>query len=293
MKAHHIIVACALLLTSIPASAGVIVGLEFLSPLVGGGPAPTRFVTVDPLTGSTTPFGGVFNSGYIVVSSSLVDGTLFTMSPVNLYRINPFTGETIGYLCPSMQFCTFAANDHAYDPSNQNTYALSTLGNDEVLVQMVDRGLLSPVGSAPPGSHQISYELVGLLHATNISLIEYIPGLGLYGIDGGGAGYLIDETTGRASPLAPLTGLSMPITGLAYSFDTNRLIASAADRNATGFGMIYQLDPLTGHATLLNDRAANLTGIAFIDIPEALPNWMLAGGLALWFILLKRRCTVR
>lgn len=84
----------------------------------------------------------------------------------------------------------------------------------------------------------------------------------------------------------------MPITGLAYSFDTNRLIASAGDLHGTGPGMIYQLDPVTGQATLVNDQAANLVGIAYTTIPEAQPTWMVAGGLALWFTLRKRLCTV-
>ena len=145
----------------------------------------------------------------------------------------------------------------------------------------------------PPGSHGVSYEPIGLLSATNISVIEYIPGLGLYGTDGIGAGYLINETTGHASPLAPLTGVLMPITGLAYSFDTNRLIASSGNLLGTGPGMIYQLDPLTGQATLLNDQAANLVGIAYTTIPETQPTWMLAGALTLWFTLRHRLCTVR
>jgi hypothetical protein len=85
----------------------------------------------------------------------------------------------------------------------------------------------------------------------------------------------------------------MPITGLAYSFDTSRLIASAGVLFGPGPGMIYQLDPLTGHATVLNAQAPNLVGIAYTTIPEAQPTWMLAGGLALWFTLRKRLCTVR
>ena len=122
----------------------------------------------------------------------------------------------------------------------------------------------------------------------NIGVIEYIPGLGLYGTDGIGAGYLINETTGHASLLAPLTGVFMPITGLAYSFDTGHLLASAGLLLGPETGMIYQLDPLTGHATLLNPLAANLVGIAYTTIPETQPTWMLTGGLALWFTLRKR-----
>ena len=289
MKTHCVIVACALLLAPAPACAGMIVGIGNSGlPFTG-----TTFFAVDPITGSTTPFGQFPSSQYYAASSSPVDGTFFALSPVNLYRINPFTGEFVGYLCASSEDCTYVGNDHAYDPSNQNTYALRNVGNDELLVQMVDRGLLLPVGSAPPGSHRVSYEPIGLLGAANISVIEYIPGLGLYGTDGIGAGYLINETTGHASLLAPLTGVLMPITGLAYSFDTSRLIASAGVLFGPGPGMIYQLDPLTGHATVLNAQAPNLVGIAYTTIPEAQPTWMLAGGLALWFALRKRLCTVR
>jgi hypothetical protein len=138
----------------------------------------------------------------------------------------------------------------------------------------------------------VAYELIGNLGVSGIRVIEYIPGLGLYGTSSS-AGYLIDETTGHATLLAPLTGVFMPITGLAYSFDTGHLLASAGVLLGPETGMIYQLDPLTGHATLLNPLAANLVGIAYTTIPETQPTWMLTGGLALWFTLRKRLRTVR
>jgi hypothetical protein len=145
LKTHCVIVACALLLAPAPACAGMIVGIGNSGlPFTG-----TTFFAVDPITGSTTPFGQFPSSQYYAASSSPVDGTFFALSPVNLYRINPFTGEFVGYLCASSEDCTYVGNDHAYDPSNQNTYALRNVGNDELLVQMVDRGLLLPVGSAP------------------------------------------------------------------------------------------------------------------------------------------------
>jgi hypothetical protein len=286
MKTRCVIVACALLLAPAPACAGMIVGIGNSGPLFTG----TTFFAVDPITGSTTPFGQFRSSQYYAASSSAVDGTFFALSPVNVYRINPFTGEFVGYLCYVAEDCSNAGSDPAYDPSNHNTYSLASIGNAPGLVQMVDRGPL--LGSSLPGSHRVSYEPIGNLGVSGIGVIEYIPGLGLYGTSSS-AGYLIDETTGHASLLAPLTGIVMPITGLAYSFDTGHLLASAGVLFSPGTGMIYQLDPLTGHATVLNAQAPNLVGIAYTTIPEAQPTWMLAGGLALWFTLRKRLCTVR
>ena len=285
MKIPCFIVACSLLGVPAPVCAGVIVGIGNSGlPFTG-----TTFFAVDPITGSTTPFGRFFSSQYYAASSSPVNGTFFALSPVNVYRINPFTGEFVGYLCYSSEDCSPSGSDPAYEPSNQNTYSLAYLGAP-VLVQMVDRGPLP--GSSLPGSHRVSYEAIGQLGVSGIGVIEYIPGLGLYGTSSS-AGYLIDETTGHASLLAPLTGIAMPITGLAYSFDTGHLLASAGVLFGTGTGMIYQLDPLTGHATLLNPQAANLVGIAYTMVPETRPTWMLAVGLALCFTLRKRLCTVR
>lgn len=73
--------------------------------------------------------------------------------------------------------------------------------------------------------------------------MEYVPGLGLYGTDGINDGYVINETTGHASLLAPLRGIIKPITGLAYDFDTGQLLASSGVLFGTGPGMIYRLDP--------------------------------------------------
>ena len=70
------------------------------------------------------------------------------------------------------------------------------------------------------GSHRVTYTPIGNLGVTGISITEYPPGLGLYGTDGRSAGYLINETTGQASLLAPLSEIPAPITGLAYDFDT-------------------------------------------------------------------------
>lgn len=286
MKIYYVIAACALLLAPAPVCAGVIVGIGNAGPPFTG----TTFFAVDPITGSTTPFGQFPSSQYYAASSSPIDSTFFALSPVNVYRINPFTGEFVGYLCYAAEDCTTAGSDPAYDPSNQNTYSLATIGNAPGLVQMVDKGPL--LGSSLPGSHRVSYEPIGNLGISGIGVIEYIPGLGLYGTSSS-AGYLIDETTGHATLLAPLTGVFMPITGLAYSFDTGHLLASAGVLLGPETGMIYQLDPLTGHATLLNPLAANLVGIAYTTIPETQPTWMLTGGLALWFTLRKRLRTVR
>jgi len=278
VKSHHVIVSCVLLLAPAAVRAGLIVGIGNSGPAFTG----TTFLAVDPHTGSTTSFGQFFSSQYVAASSSPVDGTFFAMSPVNMYRINPVTGEFVGYLCFIAEDCNHAGGEPAYDPSNQNIYSV----NNAVLVQVVDKGLLPP-GIGPPGSHRVAYELIGDLGVSGIGVMEYIPGLGLYGTDGIHAGYVINETTGHATLLAPLTGVLMPITGLAYDFDTGRLLASAGVLFGTGPGMIYQLDPATGHATLLNGQAGNLVGIAYTTIPETRPVWMLAVGLALLCTLRK------
>jgi outer membrane protein assembly factor BamB len=284
VKSHHVIAACALLLAPGAVRAGLILGID------NSGPLGTRsaFFAVDPSTGSTTSFGQIHpTSGYFATSPSPIDGTLFALSPVNLYRINPLTGESVGYLC--YEGCLGSPGEHAYDPSNQNMYALAS--DAPFLLQMVDRGSAAQFGA--PGNHQVSYNIIGDLGASGISVMEYVPGLGLYGTDGINDGYVINETTGHASLLASLTGILKPITGLAYDFDTGQLLASSGVLFGTGPGMIYQLDPATGHATLLNDQAANLFGIAFVTIPEAQPVWMLAGGLALFFTLRNRLWMVR
>lgn len=284
MKSHQVIVACALLLAPAAVRAGMIIGIGNSGPPFTG----TTFFAVDPSTGGTAPFGTFFSSQYIAASSSPLDGTFFALSPVNLYRLNPLTGEFVGYLCLSAQACFGASHDHAYDPSNQNIYALGTVNNNPSLVQMIDAGLASS-GIGPSGSHAVVYQMVGDLGAHDISIMEYIPGLGLYGTDGISAGYLINETTGHATLLASLTGINMQITGLAYDFDTRQLLASAGVLFGAGPGMIYHLDPATGHATLVNDHAANLAGIAYTTIPETQPVWMIIGGLGLLFALRNRR----
>ena len=286
MKIYYVIVACALLLPPAPVWAGVIVGIGDAGPPFTG----TTFFAVDPITGGTTPFGHFVSSQFYAVSSSPIDRTFFALS-VNVYRINPFTSEFVGYLCEVAEDCTYSGHDLAYDPSNQTTYAVRNVPNDELLAQMVDRGPL--FGSSHPGYHRVSYEPIGLMGVADINLIEYIQGLGLYGVSSS-AGYLIDKTTGHASLLAPLTGIFMPITGMAYSFETGRLLASGGGPFGPETGTIYQLDPLTGRATLLNPLAANLDGIAYTTtIPETQPTWMITGGLAIWFTLRRRLCSVR
>ena len=69
------------------------------------------------------------------------------------------------------------------------------------------------------GSHRVTYTPIGNLGVTGVSITEYPPGLGLYGTDGRSAGYLINETTGQASLLAPLSGISalFPMPAATYA----------------------------------------------------------------------------
>ncbi|MFN0167635.1 MAG: hypothetical protein ACKV22_14510 [Bryobacteraceae bacterium] len=117
--------------------------------------------------------------------------------------------------------------------------------------------------------------------------MEFVPGLGLYGTDGTTTGYLIDPATGRATLLHPLIGSFSPLNGLAYSTESGRLIASSADYLGSTPGRIYNIDPVSGAVTLLNDQAPSLVGIAEITIPEPRLGWLFASGLAA--LALRRR----
>jgi len=294
MKALCVLGACALLLAPTPIAAGMIVGI----PDSGQYGSPTSLYSVDPQTGSTTPFGSLF-SGYIAESVSALNNTIFVSSPVNLYSLNVVTGQYVGYQCLSDLACfseAYAPFEFAYDSSDQTVYSVADAHNTSTLVleHMVDLG---PSGLGPPGSQSISWVENGPLGVSGIRVIEFIPGLGLYGTDGTSAGYLINETTGQATLLSPLSGVSMPITGLAYDFDTGQLLASAGVYSNppsmiyNGSGMIYQLDPITGHATLLNTDSADLVGIAFVSTPEPRPAWVVFAGLVLGIALRHRLCT--
>jgi hypothetical protein len=247
----------------------MIVGIEFLSS------SPVKpFLSVDPNTGSTTPFGVPFSTGFYATSSSPYEDNFFAAT-ADLYLVNPFTGQRLGYLCLTTEDCRFSASEYAYDPANQTLYGL----RENELVRIVDLG---PLSFGAPGERHIKYVFVGNMGVT-LSVVEYVPGFGLYGTDGSSA-YRIDETTGQATFLYAFTGVPNPppITGLAYDPDTATLIATFGMFSDSNLGEIFRLDPATGILTLLNSRSENLYDIAYMRVsPEITPALMMAAGLSL------------
>ena len=141
-----------------------------------------------------------------------------------------------------------------------------------------------------PGAHWISYSWIGELGVDGISAMEFVPGLGLYGVTNG-AGFVIDEKTGQATFLAQLSAPGSPygFTGLAYDSETGRLLASSGRLFGGPSGAIYLLDPRNGSVTPLNVNAPNLFGIAEARTPEPGSAWMFLVGLTACFVVLRLR----
>jgi hypothetical protein len=263
------------------AVAGLIVGTDF------GNQQQQNFLAVDPGTGSVTPLATFGGDMYIPTSSGPANDTILAYSPVNLYQINVVTGAASLYACSNSSLCA-SVGDLAYDSSSGVIYGLGRINGagPEGLFELHDSGMQYP---GIPGSHMISYSWIGYLGVDDISVMEFVPGLGLYGVANGNtpAGFTIDEETGQASFLTTLSEAGVPygITGLAYDSDTGRLLASSG--TLTGPfgsgppGAIFLLDPMDGLMTPLNLDAPNLYGIAEVtNIPEPGPAWMLLVGIA-------------
>jgi hypothetical protein len=282
-----VVLVCVLGLGPVRAVAGTIVGIDT------GNPQQNAFVAVDPLTGNVTPLTTIvgFNN-YFVTSSGPANNSVLAYSPVNLYQIDLITGAASLYACAYEPQCS-SVGDLAYDSSNRAIYGLGRLygTGPEALFQLNDSGMEYP---GIPGSHMISYSQIGYLGVDDISVMEYVPGLGLYGVANGNtpAGFMIDETTGQATFLTPLSEAGVPygITGLAYDSETGRLLASSGNLFGPGStGEILLLDPTNGSLTPLNVDAPNLYGIAEVRTPEPGPAWMVFVGLTACFVVQRFR----
>lgn len=140
------------------------------------------------------------------------------------------------------------------------------------------------------GCHNLSVEVIGAL-PMSLTVMEYVEGLGLYGLDKY-SGYLISELTGKVTPLASLYPSSAPITGLAYDPDSGRLLGSSG--NPYGQRKIYLVDPTSGAVTVLNDNAPNLHGIAAVLVtPEPRSAWLVVTGLEVWLAIKAKASNVR
>ena len=280
-----VVLLCVLGLGPVRAVAGLIVGIDT------GNPQQDHILAVDPLTGNIAPLATVFPvDSYFATSSGPAYNSILAYSPVNLYQIDVITGEAFLYACAYQPQCA-SVGDLAYDSSNGVIYGLGTFygRGPEVLFQLNDSGMQYP---GIPGSHWISYSWIGYLGVDDISVMEFVPGLGLYGVTDGNtpAGFTIDEKTGQASFLTPLSEAGVPygITGLAYYSETGRLLASSGSLPGLGSGppgAIFLLDPMNGLMTPLNVDAPNLFGIAEARTPEPGPAWMLLMGLTACFVV--------
>ena len=239
--------------------------------------SPGTMYSVDPGTGDVTLLGLMNLNGYFPTSSSPAPYSYF-LRGVNLYGVDFSTNTSVEYGCFDNPTCYEPGGDAAYDSIGGGFYRI---GNERTtqaagLYSMHDTGTM-----AFERYELVTYQWIGAFDGPPIQVMEYIPGLGLYGIGDGGIGFLIDEATAHLTPLAPLSE-PVPITGLAFDPDSGRLLATTGSYfNPVPTSQIYLLDPITGVETLLNGNAPNLTGIADVEIPESGTTWMMVLGLAL------------
>ena len=271
-----VVLVSALGLALLPAAAGTMVA--------GTG---NGLFTLDPLTGDLAPL--IMLPGWLgwVTSSAPAYNSILIYSPVNIYQVDVMTREFTLYACPA-DLCAFVG-DLAYDSSDGVVYGVGILGANgpPTLFRLHDSGTEYP---GIPGSHWIDFSPFGELGA-GISAMEFVPGLGLYGIDNGlQAGYLIDEKTGHASFLAPLSEPIFPDAkvGLAYDSETGRLLASIGTRfpyTPERPGAIFWLDPRNGLMTPLSVDTPDLHGIAEARTPEPGPASTLLPGLIVGLVV--------
>jgi hypothetical protein len=246
-------------------------------PIIGigngiGGSAGVLY-SINPLTGAVNAIGlsGTSN-GYYPISSGPIAGSYFAISPVNHYLESYSQPGTTQPPFGQWEYHGggFFLTDFAFDSSNGKLFSLTestALGGPEGLVQLTNTGPYA----ACPTVNCYNLAATGIAQAPalpNLSIIEYINGLGLYGTDGHNA-YLINETTGATTQLPDLTYTGPIITGLAYDPDSGRLIGVAGSLpglgGSGGPSTIYDIDPLTGAVNVLNANAPDMYGLAAVS----------------------------
>ena len=241
-----------------------IVGVEFSTGLVYG---------IDPITGAVTPTSDQFVKWG--ASGAPQPGTIFGTSVINLWELNLNTGVStpVGSF-EEPRVGPVGITELAFDRQSGVLY-----GTDYSSLFSIDFGSCHPYCPTT---------LEGGLGVPEMWAMGWVPGRGLYGVDDS-TDFLfrIDEATGSATPVGP-TGVD-GITDIAFDSATGELIASAGGPEpfASGPGKIYAIDLQTGGATLLNDNAPNMLGIAD-TVPEPGSWLLLATSLAalggLWWL---------
>ena len=214
---------------------------------------------IDPVTGATSPLRPFFLYG---IGDSPLPATIFGSSTINLYALNLDT-NVVSHYNPN------GALDLAYDGDHNVLYGVFP---DSLVTISPD-----PCDYVPcPTIHT-----VGSFGGLQMWALGYVPGEGLYGVDGMfGTLWRIDPTNAALTAVGPtgvgwlLTG--MGITDIEWDSGTGRMIATAGgpesfDTFGDGpsplgppltSGKIYLLDRQTGALTLLNDNAPNFFGLA-------------------------------
>jgi hypothetical protein len=170
------------------------------------GPGDTGiFYSVNAQTGAIAAIGQ--GSG-VALSSGPAANTILYSTGVNTYELNVANGQQKLYGCIGDP-CS-SVGDHAFDRDARTLYALGKLyplGEHDPnpvtgFFKVVDSGTPYP---GVPNSTQIEHSLVGVLGLSDITVIEYVPGVGLIGTDGFTALYRISTTDGQASLLTTLS----------------------------------------------------------------------------------------
>ena len=235
---------------------------------------------IDTLTGSVTPIVGLNLYLNLAATQGSGPGLIFTTSIVNLYEWSISQGQCVtgGFPCPGSYWNTL---DHivgiAYDSDHGILY-----GSD---VSGLYRDWLSP------NSYNATETFIGPL---TTDVIEYVPGDGLYGIDGAELVW-IDPSTANTTPVTSITFEGQPLFGLrdfAYDDVTGKLIASWFVDGPVSVGRLYLIDRTTGVATLL-EQGPPIYGLAQVETVPEPGTFVLAGGVLLAAGALLRRTLTR
>jgi len=247
--------------------AGPLFGTAYQPPV-----GETTLYSIDPGTGAATPIGpvGFLRVGAIAFSPT---GALFgvsrdaTTGETILIAINTTTGA--GTLVGPLGSTGLQAQ---FDISFRSDGTLFGVGFGSTVVDIVtintSTGVATEVGGtgfAAPGNG-LGFSIAGTLFHVDA---DPMP------LGGDGTLYTIDQSTGAATPLAPLTFSGFPlldfprINALTSSPD-GALFASVNDGGgASGPNYLGILNPGTGVVTFVGESVVGLDGLAFQTvIPE-------------------------